>query len=139
MTAVSETSAIVETQASWRAERMLRFIIFPARQWVFFSELIATYAWLRLVFLAAAILVVGSGVVWLVFDANWSYLAEQNLAPPIMAVVIFIIAVLTILVKKILDATKAPHYCSNCLDIITAQKLRRPEESGPHKIRTRKE
>jgi ribosomal protein L37E len=137
--ATTETTAVAEVPASWRVERIVRFAVFPIRRAIVFSELIATYAWLLLAFLAVAILAVGAGIVWLVLYANWSYLAGQNMALPIMAVIIFVIAILTILVKKTVDVTRATHYCSSCHGILTAQKLRRPEESGPHKIKTRRE
>lgn len=136
MPAVSGISSIREIPASWRAARILRLMFFAPRAWIVSSWLIATYA--PLVFLAVTIVAIGSAVLWLAFYANWSYMAGQNLALPIIAFVILAIAVVAIMARSILAATRATRYCSSCLDALIVQKLQRPEELGPHKVKTKK-
>jgi hypothetical protein len=100
------------------------------------SSLAGSYV--PLAFLAAAIIAVGAGIVWLVFTADWSYMFEQNTAYPLLAGLVLVVAIVAAMAIRIVDATRAARYCPNCLGDLISQKTFRPEEFGPHKVRTRK-
>jgi hypothetical protein len=134
--AATASSPNGETLNSWRAERVLRFMFFPARQPIVLSGLIASYA--PLAFLTVVVLAIGAGVAWLALFADWSYLQEQNLAIPIIVTVLMVAGVLVISSFRILESVKSARYCPSCLAYLSLKRTQRFEELGPHKVKTRK-